>query len=393
MDKYQRGSLRVEQRRAGPTWVLRYGATRVSDGRRVERTAPVGLVSVIGKSTSAAWREVDRLRLSAKINEAYPNLAAPTFSAIADSYLAHEVERLAFTSRYVAEHVIRDFLVPRWGKHIAVDIQPLEVEMWLKSLNEDGRSKPTTAKLKEIMHRVYKHAQRAGLITRNAEGNPIAFVRASAKSDYKAILISPEQAFAIIQELQDPAKTLAILSAATGLRISESLGLQWQDIDFVGQKISVRRTWLQGQVGTPKTAASQAAVPMNPLLAEAMRNWRSETPYSKDTDWVFASARRNGKQPREGNMLAADHLRPAAVKVGVLPKNSKMRFGWHNFRHSLASFLVGQGTNAKTVQELLRHAKVQTTLDLYSQSNTGSRMAAQSVMLNAILKPELGQTA
>jgi site-specific recombinase XerD len=83
-------------------------------------------------------------------------------------------------------------------------------------------------------------------------------------------------------------------------------------------------------------------------------------------------------------MIGADYLRPAAVRAGVLAKGDKRRFGWHNFRHSLASFLVASGTDTKTVQELLRHTKVQTTLDLYSQSMSAERMVAQGSMLTAI---------
>jgi integrase len=100
--------------------------------------------------------------------------------------------------------------------------------------------------------------------------------------------------------------------------------------------------------------------------------------------WVFASHRLKGAQPREGNLMAADYLRPAAVRAGVIKTDYKGRFGWHNFRHSLASHLVTSGTDAKTVQELLRHSKVQTTLDLYAQSIPTERIAAQGRMLEAI---------
>jgi integrase len=70
-----------------------------------------------------------------------------------------------------------------------------------------------------------------------------------------------------------------------------------------------------------------------------------------------------GKQPLTGNILVEDYLRPAAVAVGVLKKDdTTTRFGFHNLRHSLASFLVSQGTDPKTVQGLLRHSDVKTTL-------------------------------
>jgi integrase len=85
-------------------------------------------------------------------------------------------------------------------------------------------------------------------------------------------------------------------------------------------------------------------------------------------------------------MLVEYHLRPAAVKAGVLGKDVKVRFGFHNLRHSLASFLVRTKTDPKTVQALLRHSDVKTTLQLYAHSVTEDRMTAQGQVLEAILQ-------
>ena len=85
-------------------------------------------------------------------------------------------------------------------------------------------------------------------------------------------------------------------------------------------------------------------------------------------------------------MLVHSHLRPAAVKAGVLLRGAKVRFGFHNLRHSLASFLVRTKTDPKTVQALLRHSDVKTTLQLYAHSISEDRMAAQGQMLEAILQ-------
>ena len=93
-----------------------------------------------------------------------------------------------------------------------------------------------------------------------------------------------------------------------------------------------------------------------PLLAGFIRQWQEQTPYAQVTDWVFASARLKGKQPRVANMLVEDHLRPAAVKAGVLKEGEKVRFGFHNLRHSLASFLVRKGTDVKTIQKMFATA-------------------------------------
>ena len=90
-------------------------------------------------------------------------------------------------------------------------------------------------------------------------------------------------------------------------------------------------------------------------------------------------------------MLVEDHLRPAAVAAGVLTEHDPRRFGFHNLRHSLASFLVRSKTDPKTVQALLRHSDVKTTLQLYAHSVSEDRLAAQGEVLDAILQS--GSTA
>jgi site-specific recombinase XerD len=86
-------------------------------------------------------------------------------------------------------------------------------------------------------------------------------------------------------------------------------------------------------------------------------------------------------------MVVEDYLRPAAVKAGVLKEGEKDRFGFHNLRHSLASFLVRKGTDVKTVQKMLRHSDVSTTPGIYAHSMSEDRLAAQDEMLAAMMAP------
>ena len=73
------------------------------------------------------------------------------------------------------------------------------------------------------------------------------FVRCKTTSGYEAMILTPEQAYAMVRNLREPVRTLTLLAAGTGLRISECLGLQWQDVDFANAMIYVRRTWTCGQ--------------------------------------------------------------------------------------------------------------------------------------------------
>jgi len=221
------------------------------------------------------------------------------------------------------------------------------------------------------------------------------FVRCKTTSGYEAMILTPQQAYAIVCNLREPERTLTILAAGTGLRIWECLGLQWQDVNFTDGMIHVRRTWTCGQVGSPKSTASKGPVPLHPLLADFMLHWKQKTKYSLADHWVFPSTRLDGKQPRVANMLVEDHLRPAALKAGVLSSHRDIRgqlvdddprrFGFHNLRHSLASFLIRIRTDPKTVQTLLRHSDVKLTLQFYTHAVSRDRMVVAGKMLTAIL--------
>ena len=391
MARFQRGSLRVEPRKKGDTWVLRYFVTRPVDGRRVENKLSIGLVRDFPTENSA-WEEVQRQHLQLQINRC-DFKGRVTFADLVRHYIDHElgeqtelIDPKSHTTIAGYKRILKNRCLDQWGKRAALGITPLGVEQWLRAMKrEHGLENPTLDKTRRVMSLAYKHGQRYGLIPRTEEANPMRFVRCKTTSTFEAMILTPLQAFNVLMKLEEPERTLTLLAAATGLRISECLGLQWHDVSFEQSQIHVRRTWTCGQVGVPKSKASQAPVPLHPLLAEFMQAWRETTPYSQLNDWVFASFRCKGKKPRTANMLVEDHLRPAAVGAGVLDKDDSRRFGFHNLRHSLASFLVRTKTDPKTVQALLRHSDVKTTLQLYAHSVSEDRMAAQGQVLDAIL--------
>jgi hypothetical protein len=115
-------------------------------------------------------------------------------------------------------------LLPKWGTRIALGIEPLEVERWLTTLKkEEELENPTIDRMRRVMSMVYRHGQRYGLIPRTQESNPMRFVRCKTTSEYEAMIITPEQACVIVRNLREPERTLTLLAAGTGLRISECL--------------------------------------------------------------------------------------------------------------------------------------------------------------------------
>jgi integrase len=98
----------------------------------------------------------------------------------------------------------------------------------------------------------------------------------------------------------------------------------------------------------------------------------------------FHPSRRRAVFPSPRLFSSPDHLRPAAKKAGVHIEDGQ-RFGLHNSRHSLSNWLVNKAkVEPKTVQGILRHAKIQTTLDLYAQDDGDETRAAQGEYLMAL---------
>ncbi|MCU1340647.1 MAG: integrase family protein [Candidatus Acidoferrum typicum] len=285
------------------------------------------------------------------------------------------------TTQPITAHILDHYLLPRWGDIFALDIEPDAIEEWLAAL---ALANPTREKIRRIMNVVYRRAQKSRILPMTGDGNPVAFVTQSSKSNYKAVIVSPEQAFSIMMELEDPHRLLVFLVAVTGLRISEALGLKWGDLDYKRQMIHLQRIWVGNDVVDHlKTDGSAAPVPLGELLADALRGWHQQTLYAKQEDWIFPSTKLKGKTPLSASMMTAAKIRPAAIEVGIQLAKGQ-RFGFHNFRHSLATFLVNRGTDVKTIQGLLRHAKVTTTLDLYSQSIDAAKLEAQEDIALAI---------
>jgi integrase len=364
--------------------MLRY-RLNTADGTRKENTLPIGLLRDL-PTEKTAWREVDRLGLLVRINSEESGTRI-RFDALAEYYLkadfGEDAARPKSTNTIpIVEHYVRDYLIARWGNELASDIRPLEIQRWMKSLHTvNGLAWTTVSKIRGLMHRVYK----VGILHERVEKNPVEHVETRSQSLYKAVIITPQQTLSILNTLTNPLHyTLVLTCAATALRASEIISLRWSDILWSDEQIRISKRWAKGEDGETKTAASNGYVPMHPVLAQYLKDWRAQSPHSKVDDFVFPSLLKDGKVPIWASTFVQDHLRPAAINAGVILVKGQ-RFGLHNLRHSLSTWLVNKGkVNPKTVQGMLRHSDIRTTMNLYTQDDREEKQAAQGAFLSAV---------
>jgi|SRR5882762_90641 len=164
-----------------------------------------------------------------------------------------------------------------------------------------------------------------------------------------------------------------------GLRVTELVGLQWADFDWAGLRVMVQRAVVAGRVDRVKTKYSRKRIPVDPALAEVLLNWKKVSQFTRDGDWVFASPHQAGQLPYRPWGIQQRHLKPAGERAKLGPG-----IGWHTFRHSYSTLLRHLKVDVKVQQELLRHADIRTTLNVYTQGVSDDLREANSKVVRMV---------
>jgi integrase len=380
---HQNGHLRRARRRIGPqVWEYLWRETDVN-GRRVHRTALIGTLEQY-PTQELAWAAANGLRMHINSNRnRYPDTPIPLKDLI-DHYvytdLSSEDSWHSHATRMVYRHFLRKWILPAWGNVALHSVRTLAVEHWLRGLKRmDGRplADATKGKIRNILSVLFNHAIRCEWLEQGR--NPITFVRQSAKRNTIPVVLEPHEVQALLLQLKPCFRLMVELAVTTGLRRSELCALRWSDVNFSDLVISIQRSIFNGVTGSCKTESSRKALPLDERVAADLWLWKQATQFTNPEDWIFASPRKGGSEPYWPGTVLAKIVQPAARRAGIQKK-----VGWHTFRHTYSTLLVANGENLKVVQELMRHARASTTLDLYTQARLIAKRQAQQRIVECL---------
>jgi integrase len=162
------------------------------------------------------------------------------------------------------------------------------------------------------------------------------------------------------------------------LRRGEICGLRWQECHET--EIRVTQSIWEGHTTAPKTIVSKGAVPLIKPVANMLHAHRLRCG-NPESGPVFAAT--NGKPVSLNNVLTRA-IKPALKAAGLC----HLWQGWHAARRGLGSNLYALGVPDKTIQMILRHANVSTTMGYYIKSAPADAVAAMGRLETAL--PELG---
>lgn len=174
---------------------------------------------------------------------------------------------------------------------------------------------------------------------------------------------------------------LAILS---GLRRAELFALRWRDIDEHARRLTVREAVYDGVFSTPKTEAGTRQIPLSSASLALIHEWRARVECSEPDRLVFCTSLGTSISP---NNVLRRHVFPACKRV-ALPRAT-----WLTFRRTYSSWSHDKGVPGKVVAQLMGHANVDTTLNVYTQVlDESMRQAVEEVggeLFTLVRKPEV----
>ena len=370
---YQFGHLEVKHRKNGPgVWAYRYRAPKAGGGRK-QASKIVGTLEDY-PTQAQAWKAAEALRLSA--NPDNPQGTEVTFHALAEKYRTDELPELRHSTQMAYSSYLDTHILPKWGEYPLASVKPFAVEQWLKTL---PLARKTRGSIHNLMRLLFSSAMRWGLM--DIQVNPMKLVRVKgvSKREQEPRVLSLQECHLLLNELAEPYKTMVAVGIATGLRCSELFALKWGDFDWANSTMFVKRAIVDGVVDEVKTKYSKAGLPLHRSLAEMLLRLKAQSKFQRDEDWVFASWRTRGNKPLRSTSVLENFIKPAAQRAGL------GLLGWHTFRRTFSTLLRSNGEDIKVQQELMRHADIRTTMNLYTQANSDQKRQAHGKIVEMVL--------
>ena len=254
------------------------------------------------------------------------------------------------------DSMIRIHLAPFFAGRTLDRIGRREVQGLIAHMTKTGSSAKTVRNALGILHSIFEYARREEWVV----VNPCTLVdkpRVSER-DPDIHFLEPEEIEALLRGVPDDdlgrvERRMYLAAAMTGMRQGELLALRWRDIDWPTQRVRIRRNFVRGEFGTPKSKRSSRSVPLADRLAGELDRPHQETSYRHDDDLVFAHPH-TGKPIDRSKLLK--RYKAALARAGVRP----VRF--HDLRHTFGTRMAAQGVPMRTLQEMMGHRDFKTTL-------------------------------
>ncbi len=278
------------------------------------------------------------------------------------------------------ESYLRIHLAPYFAGRPLSTITRQDIEAFMTVCRTNHQSVKSTLNYVGLLHGIFELGQREGWVTVNP--CKLAAKPRAADTDADIHYLDQAELDALIAAVPGDAlgrveRVMYLTAAMTGMRQGELLALRWMDVDWPARRVRVRRNYVRGEYGTPKSKRSTRSVPLADVLGGQLDQLHQVTAYQADADLVFA-------HPHTGHPVDRSRLskryKAALRRAGV----RDVRF--HDLRHTFGTRMAAAGVPMRTLQEWMGHRDFKTTL-IYADYMPG---AGEADLVDAAFAPALG---
>ena len=271
---------------------------------------------------------------------------------------------LSITTYNCYMRICKKYIIPLLGDIKLCDIRPIHIQNYVDDLLD--LLTPQTIKVHlNILNLALKRAYRLKLIKENV----VQFVEVPKNKKYKNEIYNAEDMKKLLEKSRETSLELPIiLASGLGLRISEILGLTWNNIDFNDFTITIDKITVRdkGQVilKEPKTEASIRTISAPKEIILMLKQLKKDR----------LAAKLRGEKSHRELIFYDKNLNPVAQDVlskkfrYFLQENNLKHIRFHDLRHSHVTILIDAKVPIKVISERVGHSNVNTTLNIYSHA-------------------------
>jgi integrase len=312
---------------------------------------------------------------------------------ITDIYLPKAKEESKPSTYKNYEDIFEIHVRPRVSGKILNKFRCVDAERLLADVARQDRNRSnqvlshgTLERIKAFLSAVFKTAKRLGIIDGE---NPVRDSKVPAGTPKrKTHAYSLQEIAKILSVLPEPARTVCLCAAHTGLRKGEIEGLRWKDFD--GNTLQIESSMWQGIRQEPKTEAGKASIPVTKQLRFALEAHRERQGKFGGPEFPIFQSQTHVPMILTNTVVRV--IIPALTRCATCRKTESHHKpeghlfkqddslptwrGWHAFRRGLATNLHASGIDDKTIQAILRHSNVAITQNIYIKTLPESTVEA-----------------
>ncbi len=279
---------------------------------------------------------------------------------------------------YGYESLLRSCILPRFGALKLTDIRPTDISVFLDELatSKKGGNGPKALNVYSLLRTMFEVALEMDLVTANPVRKKLHRPKYKPK---KKPTLSAEEVRRVVHQVPEVWKPIIVTVALTTLRIGEILALKWSDVDWASRKISVSRSAYRGVIQESTKTDIDLKKHMPDAVVSILRDHWGRSAFIGDEDFIFC--REDGTSCDPG-WLRKTILYPAIDRAGIM--RGKRTHGFHIFRHTGATIIRSLTGDMKLAQIQMGHSRMETTADVYVQTDDSDVKRASDVLADAI---------